>query len=164
MDKIAFDMTRLEIMYSSLSEENKPLITFPQYVAFRKPSWIKWDILHGIIITDKKKKETTRWMEEQRNPTPSRNMQPCYSCKGSWEPDHRCMDQDQKNTIKAHYDIDDEMSEEGEIDDDLGQSNDDSDSCTKASDSDSCIEDDVTRTLEEEDDPCIVDRQSEGPA
>jgi hypothetical protein len=55
------------------------------------------------------------------------------------------------------------MSEDGAIDDDLGQSDDDSDSCTEASDSDSCREDDVTSTLEEDDDPCIVDRQSRGP-
>jgi hypothetical protein len=47
MDKIAFEMTCLEIIYSSLSEENRALITFPQYVAFRNPGWSKWDIYMG---------------------------------------------------------------------------------------------------------------------
>jgi hypothetical protein len=162
MDRIAFEMTCLEIIYSGLSEENRALITFPQYVAFRKPSWSKWDILHGIIIADKKKKETARWMEEQRNPTPIRSTQPCYSCKGPWEPDHRCRGKDQKHTIEAHYDSDDEVCEDGAIDVDSEQSDDDSDSCTEASDSDSCTEDDATSTLEEDDDPCIVDRQLDG--
>jgi hypothetical protein len=55
------------------------------------------------------------------------------------------------------------MCEDGAIDANLGQSDDDSDSCTEASDSDSCTKDDVTSTLEEDDDPCIVDRQSGGP-
>jgi hypothetical protein len=163
MDKIAFEMTCLEIMYFGLSEEKRAPITFLQYIAFRKPSWSKEDILHGIIIADKKKKEADRWMEEQRNPMPSRSTQPCYSCKGSWEPDHKCRDQDQKHTIEARYDSDDEMSEDGVIDDDLGHSDDDSDSFTEASDSDSCIEDDVTSMLEEDYDPCTVDRQSGGP-
>jgi hypothetical protein len=57
MDKIAFEMTCLEIIYFGLSEENRALITFPQYVAFRKPSWSKEDILHGIIIADTKRKK-----------------------------------------------------------------------------------------------------------
>jgi hypothetical protein len=63
-DKITFEMTCLEILYSGLSEENRALITFPQYVAFRNHGWSKWDILHGIIIADKNKKEIARWMEE----------------------------------------------------------------------------------------------------
>jgi hypothetical protein len=54
------------------------------------------------------------------------------------------------------------MCEDGAIDDDLGQSDDDSDSCTEASDSDSCTEDDATSTLEEDDDSCVVDRQLDG--
>ena len=63
------------------------------------------------------------------------------------------------------------MCEDGAIDDDLGQSDDDSDSCTEASDSDStsedsddesCIEAGDACTLEEEDDPCVVDRQLDG--
>jgi hypothetical protein len=101
-------------------------------------------------------------MEEQRNPTPDRSTQPCYSCKVPWELDHKCRGKDQKHIIEAHCDNDDGMSEDGVIDDDLGQSDDDNDSCTEASDSDSCTKDDATSTLEEEDDPCIVDRQSNG--
>jgi hypothetical protein len=93
---------------------------------------------------------------------PIRSTQPCYYCKGPWEPDHRCRGKDQKHTIEAHYDSDDEMCEDGAIDVDLGQSDDDSDSCTEASDSDSCTEDDATSTLEEDDDPCVVDRQLDG--
>jgi hypothetical protein len=127
MDKIALEMTCLEITYSGLSEENRALITFRQYVAFRKPHWSKWDILHGITIADKKKKETARWMEEQRNPTPSRSTQPCYSCKGPWEPDHRCRGKDQKRTIEAHYDREDEVCVDGAIDVDSEQSDDVSD-------------------------------------
>ena len=70
MDRIALEMTRLEIMYFNLSDEHRALITFLQYVAFRKPSWSEEDILHGITIADKKKKEVARWWEEQRNPHP----------------------------------------------------------------------------------------------
>jgi hypothetical protein len=50
MDKIAFEITCLEIIYSGLSEKNRALITFPQYVAFRKPSWSKWDILLMSVV------------------------------------------------------------------------------------------------------------------
>jgi hypothetical protein len=78
-----------------------------------------------------------------------------------WEPDHRCRGKDQKHIIEAHYDSDDEVCEDGAIDVDLGQSDDDSDSCTEASDSDSCTEADDTSTLEEDGDLCVVDRQSE---
>jgi hypothetical protein len=162
MDEISFEITCLEIKYSSLSEETKALITFQQYAAYRNPHWSKEDILHGIIIADKKRKEAARWWEEQRNPTPIRSMQPCHYCKGPWEPDHRCRGKDQKHTIEVHYDSDDEVCEDGAIDVDLEQSDDDSDSCTEASDSDSCIEVDDSRTLEEDSDPCIVDRQSDG--
>jgi hypothetical protein len=142
MDNITFEMTCLEILYSSLSKENRALITFPRYVVFRKTGWRKWDILHGIIITDKNKKETARWMEEQRSPMPSRSTQPCYSCKGLWEPDHRCRGKDKKQIIEVDYDSDDE---------DLEQSDGDSDSFTKADDS---------STLEKDSDPCVLDRQS----
>ena len=64
IDRIAIEMTRLEIMYFSLSEEHRALITFLQYVAFRMPSWGEEDILEGIIIADKKRKEADRWWEE----------------------------------------------------------------------------------------------------
>jgi hypothetical protein len=121
MDKICLEISCLEIIYHGLSEKTKTIITFPQYIAFRKPSWSEEDILHGIILVDKKRKEAARWWEEQRNPTLIRSTQPCYSCKGPWEPDHRCRGRDQKHTIEAHYDSDDEMCEDGAIDDDLGQ-------------------------------------------
>jgi hypothetical protein len=152
----------LEIIYHGLSEETKAIITFPQYATYRNPHWSEEDILHGIIIADKKKKEAARWCEEQRDPTPIRSTQTCHYYKGPWEPDHRCRGKDQKHTIEAHYDTDDEMCEDGAIDADLGQSDDDSDSCTEASDSDSCTEDDATSTLEEDDDSCVVDRQLDG--
>jgi hypothetical protein len=158
MDKLAFEMTFLEIIYSGLSEENRALITFPQYIAFRKHSWSEEDILHAIILLDKKRKEEAIWWEEQRNPMPIRSTQPCHYCKGSWELDHRCKGKDQKHTIEAHYDSDDEICEDGVIDVDLGHYDDDSDSCTEASDSDSFIEDYATSMLEEDDDPCVVDR------
>jgi hypothetical protein len=131
MDKIAFEISCLEIMYDGLSEETKAITTFPQYAAYRNPHWSKWDILQGIIIAGEKKKEVARWMEEQRNPTPSRSTQPCYSCKGPWEPDHRCRGKDPKHTIEAHYDSEDESCEDGSIDAYLEQFDDDSDSCTE---------------------------------
>jgi hypothetical protein len=54
----------------------------------------------------------------------------------------------------VHYDSDDEVCEDGEIDTLLEQSDDDIDSCTEASDSDSCTEADDSNTLEEDSDPC----------
>jgi hypothetical protein len=92
-----------------------------------------------------------RLRKAQNNPTPSRSRQPCYSCKGPWEPDHRCRGRDQKHTIEACHDSDDE---------DLEQSDDDSDSCTEASNSDSCTEADDSISLEEDGDPCVVDGKS----
>jgi hypothetical protein len=136
MDRIAIEMTCLEIMYDNLSKETKAIITFQQYAAYRNPHWSKWDILEGIIVADKKRKEAARWWEEQRNPTPSRSTQPCQSCKGSWELDHRCRGEDQERIIEACHDIDDEVCVDGAIDVDSEQSDDESDSCTEASDSD----------------------------
>jgi hypothetical protein len=171
MDKIGFEISCLENMYGSLSEETKAIITFPQYAAYRNPHWSKWDILQGIIIASEKKKEATRWWEEQRNPMASRSTQPCHYCKGSWEPDHRCRGKDPKHTIEAHHDSEDEVCVDGAIDVDPEQSDDDSGSCTEASDSDSTSEDSEDDsgteasdacTLEEDDDPCVVDRQLDG--
>jgi hypothetical protein len=160
MDEIEFDLKCYEIQYYSISNELKDHITFPQYVAFRTSRWSEDVILLGIIRLGEKRAKETRWKEAQRDPTPSTQL--CYSCKGSWEPDHMCRGKDQKHTIEADYDNDDEMCEDGAIDVDLGQSDDDSDSCTEASDSDSCTEADATSTLEEDDDPCVVDRQLDG--
>jgi hypothetical protein len=171
MDRMCHEISCLEIIYHGLSEETKAIITFPQYATYRNPHWSKEDILHGIIIADKKRKEAARWWEEQRNPTSSRSTQPCYSCKGPWEPDHRCRGMDPKHTIEAHYDREDEVCVDGAIDVDSEQSNDDNDSCLEASDSDSTLEDsdddsctEATNacTLEEDDDPCVVDRQLDG--
>jgi hypothetical protein len=47
VDKIAFEIPWLEIMYDGLSKETKATITFLQYAAFRNPHWRKWDILQG---------------------------------------------------------------------------------------------------------------------
>ena len=116
--------------YYALGEETRALITFPQYAAYRNLHWSKEDILHGIIVAEEKRAATTRWLEEQRNPTPIRSTQLCYSCKVPWESDHRCRGKDQERIIEAHHDSDDEVCEDGAIDVDLEQSNDDSDSCT----------------------------------
>jgi hypothetical protein len=62
MDRISFEISCLEIIYHGLNEETKAITTFPQYVAFRNPSWSEEDILHGIIIADKNKKEAARWL------------------------------------------------------------------------------------------------------
>jgi hypothetical protein len=124
-----------------------------------------------MIIAGEKKKEATIWWEEQRNPMASRSMQPCHSCKGPWELDHRYKGKDLEHIIEACHDSDDEMCEDGAIEVDSEQSNDDSDSCTKASDSDSasedsdddsCTEVNDACTLEEDDDSCVVDRQQDG--
>jgi hypothetical protein len=171
VDKIAFEIPWLEIMYDGLSKETKARITFLQYAAFRNPHWSRWDILQGMIIAGEKKKEAAIWWEEKRNPTPSRSMQPCHSCKGSWELDHRCRGKDQEHIIEACHDSEGEVCEDGPIDVDSEQSDDDSDSCTEAGDSDStsedsdddsCTEASDACTLEEEDDPCVVDRQLDG--
>jgi hypothetical protein len=81
MDRMCLEISCLEIIYHSLSEETRAIITFPQYAAYRNPHWREEDILHGIIIADKKRKEPARWWEEQRNPTPIRSTQPCHYCK-----------------------------------------------------------------------------------
>jgi hypothetical protein len=62
--------------------------------------------------------------------------------------------------MEVRYDGDDEACEDGVIDAPLEQSNDDSDSCTEASDSDSGTEVDDSDMLEEDGNPCVVDRQS----
>jgi hypothetical protein len=92
-------------------------------------------------------------MEEQRNPTPIRSRQLCYSCKAPWEPDHRCRGKGKKHIIEVHYDNDDMVYEDAEIDAYLEQFDGASDSCTKASDS---------YTLGEDSDPCALERQLDG--
>ena len=64
VDEISFEITCLEIKYSALSKETKALINFPQYAAYTNPHWSKEDVLHGIIVEDKKRIVETRWLEE----------------------------------------------------------------------------------------------------
>ena len=93
------------------------------------------------------------------------------NCKVPWEPGHRCGGKGKNHIIEVHYDSDDEVCGDAEIDTLLEQSDDDSDSCTEASDNDStsedsdddsCTEASGACMLEEEDGPCIVDRQLDG--
>jgi hypothetical protein len=63
------------------------------------------------------------------------------------------MGKGKKHIIEVHYDSDDEVCEDGAIDAYLEQSDYDSDSCTKASDS--CA-------LEEDSDPCTLEGQLGG--
>jgi hypothetical protein len=169
--------------YQTLNENIRGLMTFHHFVSYKNPSWSKDEVTHWVGIAEENKAMSARWMEEQRNPRPSRNTQSCHYCKGPWELGHRC--RDQRHTIEAHHDSDDEVCEDGAIDVDLEQLDDDSDSCTEASDSDSTLEDsdgdscieasdsDSTSedsdddsctkatdacTLEEDEDPCVVDR------
>jgi hypothetical protein len=150
MDKIYLEIIYCEIKYSGLSKETRAQITFPQYVALRNPSWREDDVLHGIIVAEEIRAITARWMEEQREPTPIRSTRLCYSCKAPWEPDHRCRGKGQKHIIKVRHDSDDEACEDGSIDAYLKQSDDDSDSCTKASDSCMLEDDSDPHTLEEQ--------------
>ena len=93
-------------------------------------------------------------------------MQPCHSCKGPWELDHRYRGKYQELIIEACHDSEGEVCEDGAIDVDSEKSNDDSDSCIKASDSDSTSEDSDDDSCTgasdactlEDDDPCVVDR------
>jgi hypothetical protein len=150
MDKIYLEIIYCEIKYSGLSNETRAQITFPQYVALRNPSWSEENVLHGIIVTKEKRSKATRWMEEQRDPTPIRSTQLCYSCKVPWELDHRCRGKGQKHIIKVRHDSDDEACEDGSIDAYLKQSDDNSDSCIEASDSCTLEDDSDPRTLEEQ--------------
>jgi hypothetical protein len=140
--------------YHALCERLGPLITLQKFISMKNPSWSEDEVTYWTSIVEGNRARAARWREAQRNPTPIRSTQLCYSCKVPWEPDHRCRGKGKKHIIEVHYDSDDE---------DLEQSDDDSDSCKEASDSDSCTEADDSSTLEEDDDPCIVDRQSGGP-
>jgi hypothetical protein len=151
-----------EIEYHALCERLGPLITLQKFISMKNPSWSEDEVTYWTSIAEGGRARATRWKEAQRNPTPIRSTQLCYSCKVPWEPDHRCRGKGKKHIIEVHYDSDDEDSE---------QSDDDSDSCTEASDSDStsedsdddsCTEVSDACTLEEEDDPCVVDRQLDG--
>jgi hypothetical protein len=72
-----------------------------------------------------------------------------------WEPDHRCRGKGKKHIIEVHYDSEDEACEDGSIDAYLEKSDDDSDSCTEASDSDSTSEDSNDDSCIEASDACM---------
>jgi hypothetical protein len=154
----------------------KGLITFQWFLSYKNPSWSKKKFAGGLKAIEEIR-ESFGWnttptrREKQRNPTPSRITQRCYNCKVPWEPDHRCRGKGKKHIVEVREDNDDEASEDGSIEAYLEQSDDDTDSCTEASDSDStskdsdddsCIEASGACTLEEEDGPCVVDRQLDG--
>jgi hypothetical protein len=151
-----------EIEYHALCERLGPLITLQKFISMKNPSWSEDEVTYWTSIAEGGRARATRWKEAQRNPTPIRSTQLCYSCKVPWEPDHRCRGKGKKHINEVHHDSDDEDSE---------QSDDDSDSCTEASDSDSTSEDSDDDscteamdacTLEEDDDPCVADRQLDG--
>jgi hypothetical protein len=151
-----------EIEYHALCERLGPLIMLQKFISMKNPSWSEDEVTYWTSIVEGGRAKETRWKEAQRNPTPIRSTQLCYSCKVPWEPDHRCRGKGKKHIIEVHYDSDDE---------DLEKFDDDSDSCTEASDSDcssedsdddSCTEAMDACTLEEDDDPCVVDRHLDG--
>jgi hypothetical protein len=149
----ARESVRCEWDYYDLCESTRALVTFQQYLSMKNPRWSTNEITFWVNQIKEYRASAASWRETQSNPTPIRSTQLCYNCKVPWEPDHRCRGKDQKHIIEAHYDSDDEVCEDGAIDVDLGQSNDDSDSCTEVDD---------TSTLEEDGDPRVVDRQPEG--
>jgi hypothetical protein len=154
----------------------KGLITFQWFLSYKNPSWNKnkiagwlksWEEIRAAFGLNPMPSRR----QKQRIPTPSRSTQRCYSCKVPWEPDHRCRGKGKKHIVEVREDNDDEACEDGSIEAYLEQSDDDSDSCTRASDSDSTSEDSDDDsfteasdacTLEEDDDPCVVDRQLDG--
>ena len=154
----------------------KGLITFQSFLSYKNPSWSKKKIANGLKGIEEIRaalglNPTPSRREKHRNPTPNRSTQRCYSCKVPWEPDHRCRGKGKKHIVEVREDSDDEACEDGSIEAYLEQSDDDSDSCTEASDSDStsedsdddsCTEASDACMLEEDDDPCVVDRQLDG--
>ena len=160
-----------EIEYNAFCERLGPRITLQKFISMKNPSWSEDEVTYWTSIAEGGRARATRWKEAQRNPTPSRNTQPCYSCKVPWELDHRCRGKGKKHTIEVHHDSDDGVCLDGATYVDSKQSDDDSDSCTGASDSDSTSEDSDddsctgasdAYTLEGDDDPCVVDRQLNG--
>jgi hypothetical protein len=79
-----------------------------------------------------------------------------------WEPDHRCRGKGKKHIIEIHYDSDDEDSEQLDDDNDSCTGASDSDSTSEDSDDDSCIGASDACMLEEEDGPCVLDKQLDG--
>jgi hypothetical protein len=100
--------------------------------------------------------------EEQRNPTPIRSTQRCYSCKVPWERNHRCRGKGKKHIVEVREDSDDEDLEQSDDDNEFGAEASESDSTSEDSEDDSYTEANDACTLEEDDDPCLVDRQLDG--
>ena len=59
--------------------------------------------------------KTIALVSKQRNPTPIRSTQRCYSCKVPWERDHRCRGKGKKHIVEVREDSDDEACEDGSI-------------------------------------------------
>ena len=160
------EMVFCEMKYYALSEGTRAQITFQQFVALKNPMWSKDEVTHWVNIVEENKGRAARWREAQINPTPIRSRQHCYSCKVPWEPDHRCRGRGKKHIIEVHYDSEDEVCEDTELEIDVyleqcdDASTESSDSNMLEEDSDSCTLVDTSDygTLGEDGDPCVVDR------
>jgi hypothetical protein len=98
----------------------KGLITFQWFLSYKNPSWSKKKIAGGLKEIEEIRaafgwNTTPTRREKQRNPTPSRSTQLCYSCKVPWEPDHRCRGKGKKHIVEVREDSDDEACEDGSI-------------------------------------------------
>jgi hypothetical protein len=130
--------------YYALSEGFRAQVTFQQFVSITNHRWSKDEVTNWVGIAEENRARATRWREAQINPTPIRSRQRCYSCKVPWEPDHRCRGKGKRHIIEVHYDSEDEeMHEDATIDSYLEQFEEASDSWT----------------LEEDSDPCVLERQ-----
>jgi hypothetical protein len=138
--------------YYALSEGTRAQLTFQRFVSIKNPRWSKDEVTHWVNIAEENRATTIRWREAQINPKPIRSRQRYYICKVPWEPDHRCRGRGKKHIIEVLYDSYDEVCEDAMIYAYLVQSDDASDSCTKASDS---------GTLEDSD-PCALEEQWDG--
>jgi hypothetical protein len=127
---LAREIVFCEREYYTLREETRAQLTFQRFVSIKNPRWRKDEVTHWVNIAKENRATTARWREAQINPRPIRSRQRCYSCKVPWEPDHRCRGKGKKHIIEVHYDSDDEVYEDVEIDAYLEQSDDDRDSCT----------------------------------
>jgi hypothetical protein len=65
--------------YYDLSEETKALITFQQYLSLKYPRWSTYESTFQVKQVEEYMATRARWREAQRNPTPIRSTQPCYS-------------------------------------------------------------------------------------
>jgi hypothetical protein len=91
----------------------KGLITFQWFLSYKNPSWNKKKIAGWLKAREEIKaalglNPTPIRREKQRNPTPIRSTQHCYSCKVPWEPDHRCRGKGKKHIVEVREDSDDD--------------------------------------------------------